>query len=38
MKNLLKIKHHGDSEGFGFGDGSGKGDGCGRIYETFISY
>lgn len=29
MKNLLKIKHHGDSECFGdgYGDGDGKGYG-----------
>ena len=27
MKNLLKIKHHG--EGYGFGDGSGNGYGNG---------
>ena len=32
MKNLLKIKHHGDSDSNGIGYGNGSGDGFGNGY------
>ena len=39
MKNLLRIKHHGDSDGIGYGNGLGSGYGSGYgTYEIFITH